>query len=88
MHQSRLESGDDAGPVVMPNKPRIIPMPPATDGEDEDEEDGEDEDEEDGEDEDEDDEEEEEEEEEEGDQESETEISQRPGKGVYFFRNF
>jgi len=80
MHQSRLESGDDAGPVVMPNKPRIIPMPPATDGEDEDEEDGEDEDE--------DDEEEEEEEEGEGDQESETEISQRPGKGVYFFRNF
>ena len=71
MHQSRLESGDDAGTVAMPNKPRIIPMPPATDGEDED------------------DEEEEEEEEGEGeeDQDSETEISQRPGKGVFFFPN-
>ena len=43
MHQSRLESGDDAGPVVMPNRPRIIPMPPATDGEDEDEDDEEEE---------------------------------------------
>jgi len=65
MHQSRLESGDDAGTVAMQNKPRIIPMPPETDGEDE----------------------EEEEEEEEEDQESEKEISQRPGKGVFFFPN-
>jgi len=72
MHQSRLESDDDAGTVAMPggsNEPRVVPMPPISDDDDND------------------DDEDEEGEEEEEDQESEPskEILQPPSKGVFFF---
>ena len=72
MHQSRLESDDDAGTVAMPggsNEPRVVPMPPISDDDDDD------------------DDEDEEREEEEEDQESEPskEIPQPPSKGVFFF---
>lgn len=70
MHQSRLESDDDAGTVAMPggsNEPRVVPMPPISSDDDDNDDD------------------EDEEGEEDQESEPSKEIPQPPSKGVFFF---